>query len=66
MVSPGWAGFGYERETFLSGYLFNKMTEIPFFTENNEGDTPLMIAEEKNFDDCIELVSSQELKTRGL
>lgn len=42
------------------------MTEIPFFTENNEGDTPLMIAEEKNFDDCIELVSSQELKTRGL
>ena len=28
--------------------------------ENNEGNTPLMIAEEKNFDDCIELVSFRE------
>lgn len=61
MISPGWVGFGCERESFLFGIsLHNKMTEIPFFTENNEGDTPLMIAEEKNFDDCIELVSSQQ------
>ena len=28
--------------------------------ENNEGNTPLMIAEEKNFDDCIELVSDEK------
>ena len=30
---------------------------VSFVVENIEGDTPLMIAEEKNFDDCIELVS---------
>ena len=49
-----------EKVSYLVLVLYNKMTEIPFFTENNEGDTPLMIAEEKNFDDCIELVSSQQ------
>lgn len=39
-------------------HVFIKMTEMQsLITENNEGDTPLMIAEEKNYDDCIELVS---------
>lgn len=50
-------GIDCEREIFLS---FVEMTEILFFAENNEGDTPLMIAEGKSYDDCIELVSLQQ------
>ena len=34
----------------------NQLTFPPSIAENNEGQTPQHIAEDKNYDECVELV----------